>query len=140
MELDDFLGPSPLVVDLRGKDCWEAIEELIDNLVTAGKIKPEHREAVLAAVRKRELSMSTGVGSGIGIPHAATEHVSEVVTIVGRSPDGLAFNAIDDQPVHVVLLYLVPSGKLQQHLNTLATLARLLRGPGVRHRLQNGIT
>jgi mannitol/fructose-specific phosphotransferase system IIA component (Ntr-type) len=70
--------------------------------------------------------MSTGIGFGIGIPHASTELVPEVVAVVGRSQKGIQFDALDGKPVHLVLLFVVPSGQFQKHVNTLANIAKLL--------------
>ena len=126
MDLNDFLGPEPIVIDLQAENRWQAIDELIGALVTHGKIKSEHREAILASVKKRESSMSTGIGFGIGIPHAATELVSDVVGAVGRSRRGIQFDALDGKPVRLVLLFLVPQGQFQKHLHTLSNLAKLL--------------
>ena len=64
---------------------------MITNLVATGKIKPEHREAIAAVVKKRETSMSTGIGFGIGIPHASTDLIYEVVGAFGRSKTGGQF-------------------------------------------------
>jgi mannitol/fructose-specific phosphotransferase system IIA component (Ntr-type) len=110
---------------------------LISALVTHGKIKPEHREAILASVKKRESSMSTGIGFGIGIPHAATELVSDVVGVVGRSRKGVLFDALDVKPVHLVLLFLVPQGQFQKHLHTLSNLAKLLHNSDFRAGLES---
>ena len=126
MDLNDFLGPEPIVIGLQAENRWQAIDELIGALVTHGKIKPEHREAILARVKKRESSMSTGIGFGIGIPHAATELVSDVVGAIGRSRKGVQFEALDGIPVHLVVLFLVPQGQFQDHLHTLSNLAKLL--------------
>ena len=126
MDLNDFLGPEPIVIDLQAENRWQAIDELIGALVTHGKIKSEHREAILASVKKRESSMSTGIGFGIGIPHAATELVSDVVGAVGRSRRGIQFDALDGKPVRLVLLFLAPQGQFQKHLHTLSNLAKLL--------------
>ena len=79
MNLGDFLGPGMKAVDLRAQDRWQAIEELIDHLVVSGKIPTQHRESIAQSVRTRESEMSTGIGFGIGIPHASTGLVSEVV-------------------------------------------------------------
>ena len=126
MDLDDFFGPKPIVIDLLAKDRWEAINELVAHLVAVNKIKPEHRDAIQAAVEKRERAMSTGVGFGIGIPHASSDLVSEVVPIIGRSQNGISFDAIDDKLVRLVVLFLVPAGEFQRHLSTLANIAKLL--------------
>jgi mannitol/fructose-specific phosphotransferase system IIA component (Ntr-type) len=126
MDLNDFLGPDPVTVELKAEDSWAAIDELIDYLVAHQKIKPENRDAIVEAVKKRESAMTTGIGFGLGIPHATTELVSEVVGIFGRSRKGIQFDALDNQPVKTVMLFLVPQGQFQKHLNTLANIAKLL--------------
>src|SRR6185369_8115846 len=120
MNLGDILSPQQIIADLKAKNRWEAIEELIDNLVATGKIKPENREQIAAVVRKRETSMSTGIGFGIGIPHASTDLIYEVIGSLGRSVGGTNFDALDNQPVNLVMLFLVPQGQFQKHLHTLA--------------------
>jgi mannitol/fructose-specific phosphotransferase system IIA component (Ntr-type) len=136
MDLGDILGPDNVVPDMQAGDRWQAIDELIANLVTTGKIKPEHREAVTAVVKKRENSMSTGIGFGIGIPHASTELITEVVGALGRSKAGIDFDALDNQPVKIVMLFLVPQGQFQKHLHTLAHIAKLLHKADFRSALE----
>ncbi|MBI5386930.1 MAG: PTS sugar transporter subunit IIA [Verrucomicrobia bacterium] len=126
MNLGDILTPAQIVPELQAKDRWEAIEELISNLVATGRIKAEHREAISGVVRKRETSMSTGIGFGIGIPHASTDLIYEVTGALGRSKAGVNFDALDNQPVTLVMLFLVPQGQFQKHLHTLAEIAKLL--------------
>jgi mannitol/fructose-specific phosphotransferase system IIA component (Ntr-type) len=126
MDLNDFLGPNPIIVDLQAGDRWEAIDELLNHLVAHQKIKPENKTAIGDAVKKREKSMTTGIGFGIGIPHASTDLVSEVVGIVGRSRSGVNFETLDSKPVRLVLLFLVPQGQFQKHLAALANIAKLL--------------
>ncbi len=99
---------------------------MINRLVDCGKIKPEHRDAIVAVVKKRESSMSTGIGFGVGIPHASTDLIYEVVGAFGRSRQGMNFDALDNQPVSLVMLFLVPQGQFQKHLHTLAKIAKLL--------------
>jgi len=126
MDLGDILSKEQIITDLQAGDRWQAIDELINNLVATGKIKSEHRESIAAVVKKRESSMSTGIGFGIGIPHASTDLISEVVGALGRSRKGVNFDALDNQPVNLVMLFLVPQGQFQKHLHTLANIAKLL--------------
>jgi arginyl-tRNA synthetase len=126
-----------MIVNLEAGDRWQAIDELINKLVATGSIKPEHRDHIAAAVKKRESSMSTGIGFGIGIPHASTDLVSEVVFALGRSKEGIDFNALDNQPVRLVVLFLVPAGQFQKHLHTLANIAKLLHTREFRQALEN---
>jgi mannitol/fructose-specific phosphotransferase system IIA component (Ntr-type) len=136
MNLADILSPAQIIAELKATNRWEAIDELIDNLVTTGKIKPEHREAITAVVRKRETSMSTGIGFGIGIPHASTDLIYEVVGALGKSSKGVNFDALDNQPVNLVMLFLVPQGQFQKHLHTLAEIAKLLHKKEFRKSLE----
>ena len=117
MNLGDILGPDNVLPELQASDRWAAIDELINNLVTTGKIKPDYREAISAVVKKRENSMSFGIGFGIGIPHASTDLIQEVVGAFGRSKTGVNFDALDNQPVNLVMLFLVPQGQFQKHLH-----------------------
>ena len=136
MNLDDFFGPKPAVVKLEAKDRWEAIDELIAHLVASKKLRAEHKEAIVAAVRKREASMSTGIGYGIGLPHATTNLISELTWMVGWSKNGLEFDALDGQPVDLVLLFLVPQGHLQAHVQLLAEIAKLIHSAEFRAELR----
>ncbi len=136
MDLADILSREQITPDLRATNRWEAIDELIGNLVTTGKIQPGDRDAVTAAVKKRETSMSTGIGFGIGIPHASTDLIYEVVGALGRSRTGVNFDALDNQPVKLVMLFLVPQGQFQKHLHTLANIAKLLHKAEFREALE----
>jgi fructose-specific phosphotransferase system IIA component len=136
MTLGDILQPEQILTDLKATNRWEVIDELVDRLVQVGKIKPEHREAIVAVVRKRENSMSTGIGFGIGIPHASTDLIQEVTGAFGRSAKGINFDALDNQPVTLVMLFLVPQGQFQKHLHTLADIARLLHRKEFRQALE----
>lgn len=136
MELADILTKDQILTDLQAADRWQAIDELIGNLVTTGKIQTQHREAIAAVVKKRENSMSTGIGYGIGIPHASTDLIPEVVGALGRSKQGVNFDALDNQPVNLVMLFLVPQGQFQKHLHTLANLAKILHKAEFRQALE----
>lgn len=137
MNLGDILQQEQIITDLRAANRWEAIDELIEKLVATGRIKPEHRQPIAAVVKKRETSMSTGIGFGIGIPHASTELIYEVIGALGRSKKGVNFDALDNQPVNLVMLFLVPQGQFQKHLHTLANIAKLLHKKEFRQALED---
>ena len=137
MELADLLTKEQVVTELKATDRWEAIEELIELLVKNGHVKSENSEAILSVVKKREISMSTGIGFGIGIPHASTDLVDEVTGAFGRSKNGVNFDALDNQPVTLVMLFLVPQGQFQKHLHTLAKIAKVLHKKEFRKMLED---
>jgi mannitol/fructose-specific phosphotransferase system IIA component (Ntr-type) len=136
MNLGDILAREQIVSELQATNRWDAIDELLNTLVACGKIKAEHRPAIAAVVKKRETSMSTGIGFGIGIPHASTDLIYEVVGALGRSRRGVNFDALDNQPVNLVMLFLVPQGQFQKHLHTLANIAKLLHRKEFRQALE----
>lgn len=135
MHLADILSPMQIIPEMRATDRWEAIDELVDRLVSAGRISPEHRQDIAAVVKKREQSMSTGIGFGVGIPHAVSDLISEVVGVLGRSSNGMQFEALDNQPVKLVILFLVPQGQFQKHLHTLSNIAKNLHNADFRSAL-----
>src|SRR5438093_7410312 len=136
MNLGDILSPGQINPEMQASNRWEAIDELISKLVETGRIKPESRDQIAAVVKKRESSMSTGIGYGIGIPHASTDLIHEVVGAFGRSRKGINFDALNNQPVTLVMLFLVPQGQFQKHLHTLAGIAKLLHKAEFRQALE----
>src|SRR5215469_14942883 len=98
-KLGGLLNEAQIVLNLRATNRWEAIDELVTILVQNGNVKPEDRDAIVGAVRKRDFSMSTGIGFGIGIPHATTELVYQAVAAFGRSKRGINFDSLDGKPV-----------------------------------------
>ena len=135
MTLANLLSESQIILEMASKERWEAIRELIDRLVEAGKIDKEDREDVLESIRQREETMSTGIGCGIAIPHASSSKVAEVVAAFGRSSSGISFDSLDGEPVNFIVLFVVPKDQFQTHLRTLAAIAKFLNDKTVREEL-----
>ena len=133
--LCELLTTEQIIPEMRAKDRWEAIEELVGQLVLAGKIPEACRIPIVAAVRKRETSMSTGIGQGIGLPHAQSDLISIPLAVVGRSKAQMNFDALDGQPVSLAILLVIPQGQYQKHLHTVANVASLFRSPNFRQTL-----
>ena len=137
MNLEDLLGPRNIIPEMAASNRWQAIDELIDRLIAEDILSAANRDAVLEVVRKRETSMSTGIGFGIGLPHASTDCIDDVVAAFGRSKQGINFDALDNQPVKLVLLLLVPQGQFQKHLHTLASIAKVLHNKSFRKAIED---
>ena len=133
--LGSLLTERQIIPALQAANRWEAIEELVDVLKATDKIKAEHRDGIIGAVRKRENSMSTGIGHGVGIPHASTDLVGEITGVFGRSFKGVEFDSADGKPVNLVVLLLVPQKQFQQHLNTVSGIAKLFSSESFRNTL-----
>jgi mannitol/fructose-specific phosphotransferase system IIA component (Ntr-type) len=135
MNLGNLLSVDRIVPEMQASERWSAIVELVELLVARGKIKPDDRELVLAALRQREETMSTGIGFGIAIPHASSDRVGEVVAAFGRSLSGIEFDSLDNAPVKFIVLFVVPKDQFQTHLRTLAAIAKFLNDRGTREKL-----
>lgn len=120
-----------VIAELQATDRWDAINELIQQLVESAQIQEADRDAIADAIRKRENSRSTGIGSGIAIPHARTSLVKDVAWVFGRSRAGIAFESFDSQPVRFVFLFLVPECQFERHIQTLARIAKVFKGDQV---------
>jgi PTS system nitrogen regulatory IIA component len=93
-------------------------------------------EAVFEAIDSREALGSTGLGNGIAIPHGKLPGLNGVTAAFARLDKPVEFDALDDQPVDLVMMLLAPVGAGADHLKALATVARLLRTESVIERLR----
>ncbi|PYL08237.1 MAG: PTS sugar transporter subunit IIC [Verrucomicrobia bacterium] len=135
MSLADLLSADQIIPEMQATERWPAIVELIDLLVSLGQIKSADRDSILAALKQREETMSTGIGFGIAIPHCSSDRLDQVVAAFGRSTKGIEFDALDNAPVKFVVLFIVPKNQFQTHLRTLASIAKFLNDRSVRDQL-----
>jgi len=134
MRLTQILQKQCVKVPLEGKDKESVITELVDVLDAAGVLAD--RQQVLQAVLLREQMRSTGIGSGIAIPHGKCDAVSELVMAIGISPDGIDFQSVDDKPVKIVILLVSPSDQTGPHIQALARISRLMLDEQFRQQLE----
>ena len=135
MSFGDLLSAEQIIPEMTATERWPAIVELIDLLVSLGKIQTPDRDSILASLKQREETMSTGIGFGIAIPHCSSDRLNEVVAAFGRSPGGIEFDALDNAPVKFVVLFIVPKNQFQTHLRTLASIAKFLNDRSIRENL-----
>jgi fructose-specific phosphotransferase system IIA component len=140
MMLANLLSAEQIIPEMQSGERWQAIEEIVSVLVEAGRISAKDKSSVLAALKQREETMSTGIGFGIAIPHASSDCVSEVVAGFGRSKGGIEFDSLDNEPVHFIVLFIVPRDQFQTHLRTLAAIAKFLNDRTVREELASAVT
>ncbi|MFT7464946.1 MAG: mannitol/fructose-specific phosphotransferase system IIA component (Ntr-type) [Pseudohongiellaceae bacterium] len=139
MKLSEVLPRAAIRLDIDGLDKWALIETLTDSLVESGQIKAAHRDVVHGALVLREQSMSTGMEKGIAIPHASAAEAEHTAVALGIAKDGMAFEAIDGQPTHLVILLVNPSNQTKAHIRTLAEIARLLSNADLRAALRGAV-
>ncbi|MBN2513977.1 MAG: PTS sugar transporter subunit IIA [Sedimentisphaerales bacterium] len=124
MILTQILQPSCICAPLKSKDKESVIEELVTVLASAGQVKDAN--AALEAVMEREQTRSTGIGSGIAIPHGKCTAVKELVMAVGIAAQPVDFASIDNKPVNIVVMLISPPDKTGPHIQALARISRLL--------------
>jgi len=127
MRLADILNVERSTTSLPpgGKEvALSALAELFPSLST---------DDVLKAFREREALATTGVGSGVAVPHGRLASVDRTMAALAVSREGVEFESIDGQPAHIFVAIVAPErGDL---VKVLARIARLLRDEDVRRQL-----
>jgi len=136
MKLASLLREKQIIPNMVAEGCRDAIVELIDKLSHEKILASEHKEEILDALQKREDQTSTGIGSGVAIPHAFSDKLDEVVAIFGRSINGIEFEALDNAPVKFVLLIVVPKKNYHSHLQALSEIAKMFKSCDFRTQLE----
>jgi len=123
MAIIDLIVPEVIKVGLTSTDKPSVLRELLQILIDAGKVTD--KDAVLDAILKRESLQSTGLEAGFAVPHAKTTAVSELTLAIGIAPDGIDFDAIDQQLSKLFFLMLAPPDKSGPHIEALSEIARM---------------
>lgn len=124
MNLTQILQPACVKAPLESKEKQAVITELVDVLDANGLLLD--RNVALDAVLAREQTRSTGIGSGIAIPHGKCRAVKELVMAVGIAPEPLDFASVDGKPVAIVILLVSPLDQTGPHIQALAKISRLM--------------
>ena len=133
--IDTILTPALVSLSEPPQQKRDCIEFLLDLAVEAGRV--EDRADALDALLAREQETTTGVGKGIGIPHAKTDAVREPTLAFTRSSVGVDFDAMDDEPATLIFMILVPESGADDHLSLLSSLSRALMHDDVREDLHS---
>ena len=128
MDTRAFLSQKNVIVDVRASDKAQLLKDLSARAALEVVLDP----ALLSAeILKREELGSTGLGSGVAIPHARIPGLSKPYGVLARLKRPVDFAAIDGEPVDLVFLLLLPGSPGGEQLNALAAIARQLRNPTV---------
>jgi mannitol/fructose-specific phosphotransferase system IIA component (Ntr-type) len=134
MLLTQILRPSCVKVPLKGKDKQAVISELIDLLDEQDLLLD--RVVCLEAVLVRERTRSTGIGSGVAIPHGKCKGVNELVMALGVTREPVDFGSSDDRGVTIVILLVSPANRTGPHIQALARISRLMLDEPFREKLE----
>lgn len=128
MELADILADHAVLNCTGVKNKRQLFEILAEK---AGELTGFPQSDILSALTGREELGSTGLGNGIAIPHGKLSGLKNVTAVFVRLEEAIDFDAVDDQPVDLVMMLLAPVGAGADHLKALSRVARLMRTESV---------
>ena len=124
MKISDFVNRQLVLAHLKSHTKDAVLAEIVNRIGVSKKIK--NKEEVLEKILEREKQSSTGIGSGVAIPHARIEDLKEAVLFVGLSRRGVNFASVDGRPVHLIVLFLTPLLESGLHLKILSQIGTFL--------------
>lgn len=138
MDIESLFMPACVAARLSVVSKKQLLQEMAEMAVDCAAIGQSGLKArdIVSAAMERERLGSTGVGSGVAIPHARIEGIDTVKAVFARLEAPLDYEAIDDRPVDLVVLLLAPANASGDHLKALAQVSRLLRREDIRARLR----
>ena len=127
MKFVDFVSRDAIRTSIDVDDKEQVIQAMTTALLEVGKISEDQHESIVEAVLKREELGSTGIGRGVAVPHTKHPSVSELVGTVAVSEDGVDFDSLDGEKVHLLFLLISPPDRPGDHLRALENISRQLR-------------
>ena len=122
MQLSELLSPDCTKCAVEGASKKRLLETI--SQIAAPKLVGITRHDIFESLLNRERLGSTGIGLGIAIPHGRLPNATQPVAVLITLPEPIEFDAIDNQPVDIIFALLVPESEHENHLQTLATVAR----------------
>jgi fructose-specific phosphotransferase system IIA component len=133
MNLLDIVNPDSIRVPLRALDKRGVIDELVDVLSASGRVTDP--TALKEAVWTREQTRTTGIGHGLAIPHGKSGGIPMLAMAIGKPAQPMDFEAIDGQPVRLVVLLASPPDRTTDHIHALARVSKLMTMDSFRERI-----
>jgi PTS system nitrogen regulatory IIA component len=123
-----------LVLFLNADTRDEALDQLVDLLAKAGKLKDSR--VFHDAILEREKIVSTGIGLGVAIPHAKLHGYDKFFIAIGiQTKKGIEWNALDNSPVRLIFMIGGPENKQTEYLKILSHLTMAIKNEERRKKL-----
>lgn len=138
MDPETLFHANSVLCDLHVSSKKQLFQEMASKLLESDGLKDSNvacRDIVVAAMERERLG-STGVGTGVALPHARIDNIDKVHAVFARLETPLDYDAIDERPVDLVALLIAPSDAGGAHLRALAKVSRALRRQDMRQRLR----
>jgi len=133
LRISDYLRDSLIFLDVEAENKEKAIAKTVELMHQAQAITEPKK--FLQDVMERERLGTTGIGKGVALPHARTQHVKQIVVAMTRLKKGIDFGADDKEPVRLIFLIGTPLKAVGEYLKVLAKLSKILRQDKVRKKI-----
>ncbi|TCG10982.1 PTS fructose transporter subunit IIABC [Mycoplasma marinum] len=122
--LNKLFNSKAIIFNLKATSKEEVLKEIAAKLTKEKFVNDE--KAFLQALKDRESQFSTGIGGGLGIPHAQSKHVEKNVVLIAKSKKGIEWNSMDDKPVHTIFSIALSEENANQQVEVLADLSKMM--------------
>ncbi len=137
MDIAKLLNEDCVIASLRVSDKAQLIQELAHRAAATLNLP---QKKIFDALEAREKLGSTGLGRGFALPHARIEGLDRFFGLFARLARPIAYDAVDDQPVDLVFLLLMPASAGSEHMSIMAAISRRIRDDDLASRLRKGGT
>lgn len=137
MDIGDLLAGDDVVLRSGASSKRQALHAVA---MAAGEAVGLSEARIMEALLQREALGSTGLGSGVAVPHARLEGLARVTGVFVRLETPVAWGAVDDRPVDLLFALFAPPSDGAEHLRALAAVSRALRGAETREQLRQART
>lgn len=138
MRITDLLDKRSISLTGAPTSKQEALDQMVELMIQSEKIND--KEAYRKEVYRREEESTTGIGEGIAIPHGKGPFVTKPGLAAMVVKDGVDFDSLDGEPVHLIFLIAAPNTKDNVHLDVLSKLSMLLMDENFSANLKNAST
>lgn len=138
MRLSDFIVREAVIPSLTSNTKEGVIREMVNSLLSAGRIQPGDVDEIVRAILKREMLGSTAIARGVAIPHAKHSSIKRLIGTIGIHGNGVGFDSKDGSPVHVIVMIVSPEDRPGDHLRALDSVSRALRNEQFVSRIREG--
>lgn len=127
MKFSDFICREAIRTNLEAHEKQAVIRAMATSLLEAKKINEKDYESIVEAILKREELGSTGIGRGVAVPHTKHPSIDKLIGTVAISEQGVNFDSLDGEKVHLLFLLVSPPDRPGDHLRALENISRQLR-------------
>jgi PTS system nitrogen regulatory IIA component len=133
MKISDLLSPTDVMIDVRAPSKQLLLQELAAKAAASLDLRVDQ---IAPYLLKRERLGSTGLGDGVAIPHARLPELQKPYGLLAKLKQPIEYDAVDEQPVDIVFVLLLPANAENGQLGALALAARALRASETLGRLR----